>query len=240
MENLTGKRFGRIKVLSLQNVTSYGHSRWKGVCDCGGLTYSFGFGLKNGKSQSCGCLKKEKASEVVRALWRQPKYRERFLRNLTGRPVSGKTRLKLSIANKGRKCSEETKQKIRLAQTGKRLSLECRYKISKSLRQRAVEGLHPWKGGMSKVNKEERQLIMGSIEYRLWREAVFKRDKFSCVGCGDSKGGNLHADHIKPFALFPELRFELSNGRTLCAPCHRKTLTYGRRIWVTSAPAESG
>jgi 5-methylcytosine-specific restriction endonuclease McrA len=33
----------------------------------------------------------------------------------------------------------------------------------------------------------------------------------------------LEADHIKPWAYFPSLRFELSNGRTLCRPCHDKT-----------------
>lgn len=38
----------------------------------------------------------------------------------------------------------------------------------------------------------------------------------------------LHADNIKPFALYPELRFEVTNGRTLCIPCHKKTGTYGR------------
>lgn len=38
----------------------------------------------------------------------------------------------------------------------------------------------------------------------------------------------LNADHIKPFAYFPELRLELSNGRTLCVECHRKTPTFAR------------
>lgn len=28
---------------------------------------------------------------------------------------------------------------------------------------------------------------------------------------------------------FPELRFELSNGRTLCVECHQKTDTYGEK-----------
>lgn len=29
-------------------------------------------------------------------------------------------------------------------------------------------------------------------------------------------------------AFFPELRFELTNGRTLCKLCHMKTDTWGR------------
>lgn len=33
----------------------------------------------------------------------------------------------------------------------------------------------------------------------------------------------IEADHIKPWAYYPDLRYELDNGRTLCLKCHRKT-----------------
>ena len=68
-----------------------------------------------------------------------------------------------------------------------------------------------------------------TLEYRLWREAVFARDNFTCIWCFQ-RGGKLQADHIKPFALYPELRFALDNGRTLCEDCHKTTNTYGGKI----------
>lgn len=66
------------------------------------------------------------------------------------------------------------------------------------------------------------RLARYSPEAALWRKAVFKRDDYTCQVCRE-RGGRLEADHIKPFAFFPELRYELSNGRTLCRKCHNKT-----------------
>ena len=80
-----------------------------------------------------------------------------------------------------------------------------------------------WKGGITPLNLK----IRHSREYKLWRKAIFERDNYTCIWCGDKKGGNLNADHIKPFALFPELRFAIDNGRTLCELCHKTTDTYG-------------
>lgn len=77
-----------------------------------------------------------------------------------------------------------------------------------------------WKGGVTPLNKK----IRNSIEYKQWRRAVFLRDNFTCQNC--SHTGYLEADHIKPFAYFPELRFDLDNGRTLCLGCHKQTDTY--------------
>lgn len=68
--------------------------------------------------------------------------------------------------------------------------------------------------------------VWRGVEYKLWREAVFSRDDYRCYDCGE-RNGNIQADHILPFALFPRLRFDVNNGRTLCVPCHRKTPTYG-------------
>ena len=65
-----------------------------------------------------------------------------------------------------------------------------------------------------------------SRKYKNWRESVFKRDNYTCTWC-DQKRGYLEADHIKPFAYFPKLRFEINNGRTLCRECHKSTDTYG-------------
>lgn len=68
----------------------------------------------------------------------------------------------------------------------------------------------------------------GCAEDREWRSEIFKRDNFTCQLCWKS-GGKLQADHIKSFSAYPELRFDLSNGRTLCVLCHAKTPNYGYR-----------
>lgn len=84
---------------------------------------------------------------------------------------------------------------------------------------------HFWKGGVTSINEALRK----STEYRLWRKAVYERDKYTCIWCGQI-GGKLHPDHIKPWSLYPELRFAIDNGRTLCISCHKKTETYGGKM----------
>lgn len=87
-----------------------------------------------------------------------------------------------------------------------------------------------WRGGSSSQEK----IIRSSKEYSLWRNSVFEKDNYTCIWCGikgNQTGGYLNADHIKPFAYFPELRFAIDNGRTLCVDCHKTTDSYkGRAV----------
>lgn len=89
-------------------------------------------------------------------------------------------------------------------------------------RRMAGETHYAWKGGVTPENQRERS----SGKYAEWRTAILRRDNFTCQLCG-IRGGRLQADHILSWATHKELRFELSNGRTLCVPCHKKTPNYG-------------
>lgn len=81
----------------------------------------------------------------------------------------------------------------------------------------AAKENHPnWKGGITKPNK----LARTSKEAIEWRNAVFARDKYTCVSC-NTVGGQLNAHHVKSFAKYPEDRLDIDNGQTLCKPCHQ-------------------
>ena len=61
-------------------------------------------------------------------------------------------------------------------------------------------------------------------KYKAWRTAVYVRDKFTCRLCGSKHKRKLNAHHIRRWADHPHLRFEVSNGITLCYSCHQKTI----------------
>lgn len=55
-------------------------------------------------------------------------------------------------------------------------------------------------------------------QYKKWRLAVYRRDKFKCKRCSSKRG--LQAHHIRSWAEAPDLRFVVDNGITLCKKCH--------------------
>lgn len=127
--------------------------------------------------------------------------------------------------NKGLKgvqvVTEETRAKLRLVRlgntnnVGKKRSLETRLKLR--LAHKTGPEHHSWKGGIKRSRY--------CFEHKVWRDKVFERDDYTCQEC-NMRGCYLEAHHIKSFAHFPELRYEVSNGQTLCRDCHAKTDSY--------------
>ena len=147
-----------------------------------------------------------------------------------GVPNSTEFKKWLSEKFKGKKVSLETRKKISLSKKGKsngrwgyKHTEESKRKISLSHRG---EKAYNWKGGIT----PERKRLYFSETYKKWRKAVFERDGYLCTIGGEIHGNKLQADHIKPWSLYPELRFEVSNGRTLCVNCHQMSHTYGGKI----------
>ena len=74
--------------------------------------------------------------------------------------------------------------------------------------------------------------------YRKWVSAVFSRDQGKCQKCGSLEG--LHAHHIKSWEECPELRFEVSNGITLCFRCHWEVHAALKAKAVNSVNTQAG
>lgn len=107
---------------------------------------------------------------------------------------------------------------------GKCCSKKCRveytrHKISGSRNYR-------WKGGVTKINLLERSQMAA----RNWSKSVKIRDKYTCILCGDKnyKGRGysvrLESHHLLSWKDYPELRYNVNNGITVCYVCHKKIL----------------
>ena len=57
--------------------------------------------------------------------------------------------------------------------------------------------------------------------YRQWRLDILKRDKHCCKmpGCKSKRRLNVH--HIRKWASYSALRYDIHNGITLCYSCHK-------------------
>lgn len=73
------------------------------------------------------------------------------------------------------------------------------------------------------LSKEKRD--RNSTEYKFWRSEVFERDNYTCQKCF-KYGIKLNAHHIEKWSTHIDLRFEISNGISLCEKCH-KEVHYG-------------
>lgn len=133
----------------------------------------------------------------------------------------------LTLLNTGKKQSEETKEKRNAKLRGRPKSPETRARMVEAQRRRAAEYLPRTRNNGT---------------YARWKKEVNERDGHTCQRCGKTKllGRDEHTHHIKPWDDHPELRFQVSNGLTVCKKCHEilepRRLPKGRKIGYKHSP----
>lgn len=137
--------------------------------------------------------------------------------------------------------TKETRRKISIANTGKKQSKKTLLLLSKIRKGQTPwnkdkilprgENANNWQGGKTSLNRLER----GRLEIIKWRIKVFERDNYTCKLCGD-RGSKLNAHHIRFFSDYPELRFDINNGITLCENCHKFIHRSWNLYWLLDGP----
>jgi len=154
---------------------------------------------------------------------------------LKGKIVSLEARINMSKVRKGKHFSPETEFKKGGISPfkGKKHSEELKKMLSIRNKTKYLRENNPnWKDGISLLEHS----IRTNSKNKEWIQRVFERDNYTCQMCGDDRGHNLNAHHIKSFssilqkyeittleeALECEELWNIDNGITLCEKCHIK------------------
>lgn len=133
----------------------------------------------------------------------------------------------------GKKRSFETIEKIRAKRTGTSVSSQTEFKLGNPPPQHKKD-CKCFRCDKKIGNKNHKYLLdrtmlqrcsdiykdRGSSVHRNWSITVKNRDNFQCKISNQECNGRIEAHHILSYTKFPELRYEINNGITLCHTHH--------------------
>ena len=144
-------------------------------------------------------------SEAVKTQWINNDERRKLSRD-----IAKKTMLKKEVRDKIRQAqqTEEYKMKQSISKTGKK---------------NGMYGVRGEKSPRWNNNLTDYERVVGrkTIKDTIWREKVYEKDNYTCVVCGDNRGGNLNAHHLYSHNRYIDKRYDVNNGVTLCEACHK-------------------
>ena len=195
--DLTGQRFGRLVVISLNEEVSKQKkgSCWNCKCDCGNEKIIWAADLKRGNTTSCGCYNKE----MVQEKWNDEEFRQ------------------MRSANAREQTKEQWKdEEFRQMQSNRAKALwkdeEFRQMQSEKLirmneEMSGVNSPH-WKGGISPISTYLRDLLV----VKQWRKDTYVRENSKCQLTGKHvHGGNSVVHHLYGFNMIVLEAHELHN-----------------------------
>ncbi|CAG9609341.1 HNH endonuclease [Pseudoneobacillus rhizosphaerae] len=151
-----------------------------------------------------------------------------------GWEIRGHNEIDKATPRKGRKHSKESLQKIKESRIRKRSLTQCNncnnfFERVTSSANRSINSYCSIKcyRNFLKENRVVPDNITFSADYKEWRKKVYKRDNYRCkMPYCESPSRDIAAHHIFPKKLYPDKKFDVQNGITLCRKCHEKT--YGK------------
>lgn len=187
-KDLTGIKFGRLTVIERHGSDKYGNSLWLCLCECGNETIVRGTSLRNGRTTSCGCYKKEKTKEQ----WKNKDFRQ-------------------MQSDKMRETSKKLweNEEFRQMQIDKMKRLNEQQWCDKEYRQMKSNGMKEqwqdenmkwrmgYKGGISPISKHLRSLPI----VKQWKKDTYSRENNRCqLTHKEVHGGNSDIHHLKAFS----------------------------------------
>lgn len=234
--DLTGARFGRWVVINKAirpPMSNRQGAYWLCQCDCGNKKVVHGKPLRENESTSCGCFQKEQTINYIKKKSRKSKVQKvSRVEILKSKLINVKFSRLVVLEYAGRNKSNIHTFKC-LCDCGNitfadYISLKGRSKRScgclalEIIKARCGINHPSWNSSISDEERQSRLIDKrSSVEYKNWRLSIFKRDNFTCLKC-NNRSNIINAHHILGYAKFPEHRYDINNGITLCYSCHKK------------------
>lgn len=206
--DLTGQRFGKLVVVGeCEERSNRGLVMWSCLCDCGKQIQVVGGALKSGNTKSCGRI-------TIKVDLTGQRFGKLVVLGDSGERGSGGRVMWDCICD----CGEKSKVRGDGLKSGRSTSCGC-FKLER-LASMIGKNSPNYNPNLTDEERLKNRYRMSDGDFRSWANLIKDRDKYTCQIC-NQHGGKLKAHHLNGWNAFPEQRFDLDNGVTLCNDCHK-------------------
>ena len=222
VENLIGIKFGNgCVVIGYAGVKQYTNSSlyyWWALCDCGNE-------FKIQRSYIFGSYKRKMCPQCSRKNMglnnRISMIGKRFGRWIV---LEEAPRMNRNSIQYFCRCDCGTEKSVNgpILRNGISKSCGC---LQREIAQNQIGDKNPnWNPNLTNKERQRRRNarkgFITDSKLKLWRTNVFERDHYICKCCGTKKSP-FNAHHLNAWHTFPDQRYIIANGVTLCVECHK-------------------